>query len=131
MKLLRVSTALSALLFSTTVFAADAPPGGAPLKPANGVLVNASGMTVYTYDKDVAGSGKSSCVETCARNWPPVMAGSAALAEPWSAVTREDGSKQLAHRGKPLYTFIKDKKEGDKTGDGVGGAWHVVAEPAR
>ena len=127
MKLLRVSTALSALLLSTTVLAADAP----PVKAAHGVLVNASGMTVYTYDKDVAGSGKSSCVETCARNWPPVMAGSAALAEPWSAITREDGSKQLAHRGKPLYTFIKDKKEGDKTGDGVGEAWHVVAEPAR
>ncbi|NNG25080.1 COG4315 family predicted lipoprotein [Telluria aromaticivorans] len=131
MQLLRVSTALTALLLSTTVLAADAPPASSPLKSAHGVLVNSSGMTVYTYDKDAAGSGKSSCVETCARNWPPVTAGSAALAEPWSVVTREDGSKQLAHKGKPLYTFIKDKKEGDKTGDGVGGAWHVVTDPAR
>ncbi|UVW28477.1 hypothetical protein [Massilia sp. H6] len=127
MQLLRVSTAITALLFSSTLFAADAP----PLKAAHGVLVDASGMTVYTYDKDVAGSGKSSCVETCARNWPPVTAPGAPLAEPWSIVTREDGSKQLAYKGKPLYTFIKDKQEGDKSGDGVGGAWHVVPDPAR
>ena len=122
MKLLHVSTALTALLFSTSLLGADAP----PLKAANGVLVDAKGMTVYTYDKDDPSSGKSACVETCARNWPPVPAGSAAPAEPWTVVTREDGSKQLAHRGKPLYTFIKDKKAGDKTGDGVGGVWHVV-----
>lgn len=127
MMLLRVSTAVTALLFSTSLLAADAP----PLKAANGVLVDARGMTVYTYDKDESGSGKSACVETCARNWPPVPAGSAALAEPWTVVTRDDGGKQLAHRGKPLYTFIKDKKAGDKTGDGVGGAWHVVAVPAK
>ena len=126
MMLLRVSTAVTALLLSTTVFAADAP----PLKAAHGMLVDAKGMTVYTYDKDEAGSGKSACVDLCAKNWPPVMAGSATLAEPWSTVTREDGSKQLAHKGKPLYTFIKDTKAGDKAGDGVGGAWHVVPEAA-
>ena len=124
MMLLRVSTAVSALLFSSSIFAADAP----PLRMANGVLVDAAGMTVYTYDKDE--TGKSNCVEMCARNWPPVKAEEAALAEPWSMVTRADGSKQLAHKGKPLYTFIKDKKAGDKTGDGVGKAWHVVEAPA-
>ena len=127
MKLHHIGTAVTALLFSTSLFAADAP----PLKAAKGVLVDAKGMTVYTYDKDESGSGKSACVDMCARNWPPVPAGSAAPAEPWSIVTRADGSKQLAHHGKPLYTFIKDKKEGDKTGDGVGGAWHVVAVPAQ
>ncbi|TPJ40459.1 hypothetical protein FJ471_33965, partial [Mesorhizobium sp. B2-7-1] len=24
------------------------------------------------------------------------------------------------------YTFVKDKKAGDMTGEGVAGAWHVV-----
>jgi len=122
MKLLQVSTAVSALLFSTTLFAADS----APLRSVNGMLVDGAGMTVYTYDKDTPGSGKSSCVATCAKNWPPVMA-EGTPAAPYSVVTREDGGKQLAHKGKPLYTFVKDKKAGDKTGDGVGGAWHVVA----
>lgn len=125
--MLRVSFAAGAVLVSSLAFAADAP----PLKAANGMLVDSAGMTVYTYDKDEASSGKSSCVTLCAKNWPPVKAPAGALPEPWSIITREDGSKQLAHRGKPLYTFIKDKKAGDKTGDGVGGAWHVVEVPAR
>jgi predicted lipoprotein with Yx(FWY)xxD motif len=122
MKLLRVSTAVLALLFSSTALAADP----APLRSASGMLVNSAGMTVYTYDKDVPDSGKSSCVAACAKNWPPVMAEGTPPA-PYSVVTREDGGKQLAHKGKPLYTFVKDKKAGDKTGDGVGGAWHAVA----
>ncbi len=122
MKLLHVSTAVTTLLFSTSILAADS----APLRSVGGMLVNTAGMTVYTYDKDTANSGKSACVAACARNWPPVMA-EGTPAAPYSVVTREDGGKQLAHQGKPLYTFVKDKKAGDKTGDGVGGAWHVVA----
>ncbi|QOY94254.1 hypothetical protein IM543_22700 [Massilia sp. UMI-21] len=126
MKLLRVSTAvLSTLLFSATALGADS----APLKTANGVLVDSAGMTVYIYDKDTPDSGKSACVATCARNWPPVVA-DGVPATPYSVVTREDGMKQLAYKGKPLYTFVKDKKAGDKTGDGVGGAWHVVSVTA-
>ena len=122
MTLLRVASVAAALLLSTTASGADAP----PLKSSNGVLVNAAGMTVYTYDKDEAGSGKSSCVAACAKNLPPVKA-EGSPRPPYSVITRADGSKQLAHGGKPLYTFVKDKKAGDKTGDGVGGAWHVVS----
>ncbi|MFC0254136.1 COG4315 family predicted lipoprotein [Massilia consociata] len=131
MKLLRVSTAVSTivttLLFSSSVLAVD----GTPLRESNGVLVDSAGKTVYTYDKDESGGGKSNCVGACARNWPPVNADGVKISPPYSAITREDGSKQLVHRGKPLYTFIKDKKEGDKTGDGVGGVWHVVTDAAR
>lgn len=121
MTLLRVASIAAVLLLSTTASGADA-----PLKASNGVLVDAAGMTVYTYDKDEAGSGKSSCVAACAKNWPPVKADGSPR-PPYSVITRADGSKQLAHGGKPLYTFVKDKKAGDKTGDGVGGAWHVVS----
>lgn len=122
MTLLRLTCVAVALFLSGIAIGADAP----PLKAANGVLVDADGMTVYTYDKDEAGSGKSSCVATCAKNWPPVKA-QGKPRPPYSVVTRADGSKQLAHGGKPLYTFVKDKKAGDKTGDGVGGVWHVVS----
>lgn len=125
MILLRVSTLAIALLSPAALFAADS----APLKIANGVLVNGAGMTVYTYDKDEAGSGKSSCVAACAKNWPPVIA-QGSPRPPYSVLTRADGSKQLAHGGRPLYTFIKDKKAGDRTGDGVGGVWHVISVAA-
>ncbi|TIX62921.1 MAG: hypothetical protein E5V33_14030, partial [Mesorhizobium sp.] len=31
-----------------------------------------------------------------------------------------------AYDGKPVYTFVKDKKAGDVSGDGVAGVWHIV-----
>ena len=37
----------------------------------------------------------------------------------WTIVERTDGTKMWAYEGKPLYTFIKDKKPGDVTGDGA------------
>ncbi len=36
----------------------------------------------------------------------------------WTIITRDDGLKQWAYKGKPLYAFAKDTKAGDKTGDG-------------
>jgi predicted lipoprotein with Yx(FWY)xxD motif len=44
----------------------------------------------------------------------------------YSVVTRDDGSKQWAYRGKPLYFWSKDAKPGDTTGDGVKGVWRVA-----
>lgn len=56
------------------------------------------------------------------------MAASGDLASPWSAITRDDGSKQLAYKGKPLYLFVGDKKAGDRAGDNVKDIWHVVKD---
>jgi predicted lipoprotein with Yx(FWY)xxD motif len=97
-------------------------------KAADGTLTNSAGMTLYTFDKDSA--GKSACNGPCATNWPPLMAGSgAASSGEWSVITRDDGGKQWAYKGKPLYTWIKDQKAGDKTGDGVANnAWHTAKE---
>ena len=46
----------------------------------------------------------------------------------WSVITRDDGSKQWAYKGKPLYSWAKDQKPGDMTGDGFNGIWHVVKD---
>jgi predicted lipoprotein with Yx(FWY)xxD motif len=89
------------------------------------VYVDAKGMTLYTFDKDQ--KGVSNCYDQCAVNWPPFVAGAKAKASgEWSLVDRKDGTKMWAYDGMPLYTFIKDKKSGDTTGDGVGGVWHVA-----
>jgi predicted lipoprotein with Yx(FWY)xxD motif len=124
MKSVKLATAVLAALLALPAFAAD----GAPVHKANGMLVDASGMTVYTFDKDTANSGKSACAGACADNWVAVKAGDAPLSAPYSAITREDGTKQLAYKGKPLYTFVKDKKAGDKAGDKVKDMWHVVTD---
>ena len=99
----------------------------APTKTMNGVLTNSAGMTLYTFDKDTTGSGKSVCNGQCAAAWPPLMAASDAKAVgDYTIVTRDDGGKQWAYKGKPLYLWVKDTKPGDKTGDGVNNVWRLA-----
>jgi predicted lipoprotein with Yx(FWY)xxD motif len=101
----------------------------APVSMVNGMYVGANGMTLYTFDKDTAGSGKSACNGPCATNWPPLFATDADRASgDWSIITRDGGKKQWAHRGKPLYFWVKDQKPGDRTGDGVNNVWHIARE---
>ena len=117
----------SAVALATVLFACATLAAGAPATSKNGVLATPSGATVYTFDKDTVGSGKSACNEGCAKLWPPVAAqASDAATGDWSIVTRDDGSKQWAYKGAPLYTFTKDAKPGDMTGDKFKDVWHVV-----
>lgn len=89
------------------------------------VLVDQKGMTLYTFDKDTA--GKSVCNGQCAVNWPPLLATAQAQATgDFSLITRDDGKKQWAYKGSPLYYWVKDAKAGDRTGDGVAGAWKIA-----
>ena len=101
---------------------ASAAPAG---KMAGGMLVNTSGMTLYTFDKDAA--GKSMCNGPCASLWPPAMAAADAKPEgDFTMITRDDGSKQWAYKGKPVYLYSADKKAGDMAGDNFKDVWHVV-----
>jgi predicted lipoprotein with Yx(FWY)xxD motif len=106
--------------------------GGGTLAPytkvRDGILVGDNNMTLYTFAKDAAGSGKSACNGSCATNWPPLLVdGSPVASGDYSIVTRDDGKKQLAYKGMPLYFWTKDGKPGDKTGDGfLNGAWRTV-----
>ena len=97
----------------------------APVNAVDGVFVDAKGMTLYTFDRDTP--GKSNCNGPCAVNWPPF--GAPADAKPtgdWSVITREDGRKQWAYKGKPLYTWAKDQKPGDRSGDGFNNLWRLA-----
>ncbi len=123
-------------LFHRTVFALPATlvllgvcalANAAPASAADGVLVGPNGMTLYTFDKDAVDSGKSVCNGPCAANWPPMMA--APTDQPtgdYTVITRDDGSKQWAVKGKPLYYWVKDAKPGDKTGDGFNKVWQTA-----
>jgi predicted lipoprotein with Yx(FWY)xxD motif len=118
------SLALCALLAAC---AGMTPKAAAPAKLTGGVLTDAAGMTLYVFDKDVAGSGKSSCNGPCATNWPPLFAADGAKpAGDYSIITRDDGKKQWAFKGQPLYYWVKDQKPGDQTGDGFNKVWRVV-----
>jgi predicted lipoprotein with Yx(FWY)xxD motif len=115
---------LAAALMGAAVFAQAQQ---APAQVQNGALVGPNGMTLYVFDNDEAGSGKSACNGPCIGNWPAFPASASAKAEgDYTVVARDDGTHQWAYKGKPLYFWAKDAKPGDRTGDGVKNAWHVA-----
>ena len=126
MKLKNLLTAATAsmIIFGTQAFATEA-----PVKKADGILVAASGMTLYVFDKDASGSGKSTCNGPCAALWPALKAddGDNAAGD-YTIIARDDGTRQWALKGKPLYFWANDKKPGDKTGDNFKEVWHVVPQ---
>jgi len=132
-KILAATTALTAVLAMGTAMAAEKAASAAPMTPVGAtlkivrigqgvnvpgsssnqprdrvVLADDKGQTLYVSDKDAP--GKSNCVAECLTEWPLFTAAADAKAVgDWSLIAREDGSKQWAFRGKPLYTALKDK----------------------
>ncbi len=101
--------------------------GSAYAALAAGMMTDANGMTLYTFDKDEG--GVSACYDECAKNWPPYL-GTAAdkMPKEWTLTARKDGAMQWAYDGKPVYLFAGDKAKGDAKGDGLKGVWHIIAE---
>jgi predicted lipoprotein with Yx(FWY)xxD motif len=96
------------------------------------IVVDAEGRTVYVFDRDTAGSGTSSCVDSCLANWPAVTADDdtpevRGVSGEVGTIERDDGTRQVTLDGLPLYTHAADSDPGDVTGQGVQGGWWVVA----
>ncbi|WP_316188230.1 MULTISPECIES: hypothetical protein [unclassified Bradyrhizobium] len=118
---------LTAAISLTAISSASAaPPTKSGSSTKGDILTDNKGMTLYTFDKDV--DGKSACNGPCATNWPVLKAEASDKADAnYTIITRDDGSRQWAYKGKPLYTFAKDQKPGDITGDGfLNNAWHLA-----
>jgi predicted lipoprotein with Yx(FWY)xxD motif len=122
-------TAVSAVLILGTSIASSqiAAPAKIGDTAKGKTLVDADGMTLYTFDRDTS-PGESACNGKCATNWPPFTAAAGAKTTgDWSVIVRGDGSKQWAYKGKPLYTWMDDQKPGDIDGDGRNNVWHIAA----
>lgn len=97
-------------------------------KKVETVLTNNSGMSLYTFDKDTAKN--SNCNGNCAALWPPLLVKEGEQKPTsYTQIKRNDGSLQWAFNGQPLYTWVRDTKPGDITGDGVKGVWHLAKQP--
>jgi predicted lipoprotein with Yx(FWY)xxD motif len=85
------------------------------------------------YESSADGMDMSNCTGGCLSVWPLVPPPAGALPSPWSSFTRSDnGQKQLAYNGHPLYTFSSDSP-GVANGNGVNGfslARPVASAPA-
>lgn len=127
-----LAPALAALLAACARPTLPPPAATAPAPPARigrtaigPVLVDARGMTLYTFARDRP--GMSRCNGPCAVRWAPFRAPPGARDIcPWWAIRRADGTLQWAYNGKPLYRWRKDRAPGDATGEGVGTVWHVA-----
>ena len=129
MKLALLVGAAALSLFATAAFADDYAGGAIKTMEIGGteVLTDATGMTLYTVDKDAV--GVSNCYDKCAVAWPPALAAAGAVADgDFTLVDRTDGTKVWAYKGWPLYLWVKDTKPGDTTGDMVGEVWHTAVE---
>ena len=99
---------------------------------SNGILVGGEdsakpGFTLYAFDSDREAG--SSCNDSCAVSWPPLVvtdAGATGVAG-LSVITRNDGARQAAFHGRPLYFHAGDNAVGDTKGQGLGGVWWTVA----
>jgi predicted lipoprotein with Yx(FWY)xxD motif len=97
------------------------------------VLVDSQGRTLYLFK---GASGTKSAPTSAFAAWPPLRAsgkptvGRGAKASLVGTAKDAAGQTQVTYKGHPLYTFVKDQKPGDTTGEGViafGGTWLVVS----
>ena len=91
------------------------------------ILTNGIGSPIYAYSGTGVG-GKQDCVTSvCAKRWIPVSAPN--LANPigdFTLITRDEGTKQWAYKGKPLFTYSADLMPGDALGIGVSSDYKVA-----
>jgi predicted lipoprotein with Yx(FWY)xxD motif len=99
------------------------------------ILVDEEGMTLYYFQKDQKGSGKSKCEGACAAAWPPLLtegkpeATTGVKTAMLGTIKRQDGTTQVTYAGWPLYTFVEDKKPGEDNGTdskAFGASWYPL-----
>ena len=101
---------------------------------AGTIVVDAKGMSVYFFTKDVKDSGTSACKAACLTMWPPVTSTTATpsaegVSGTLGTIATPDGARQVTLNGLPLYYYAQDKKPGDILGQGVSDVWYL-ASPA-
>ena len=134
------SPPVSATAPAASVTPPSAPPESAAVdlmtatSSAGEIVVDAKGMSVYFFTKDVKDSGTSACTDACLAAWPPVTTAAETpqvegVTGTVGTITTPDGAKQVTLNGLPLYYFAKDTKAGDILGQGVNGVWYL-ADPS-
>ena len=92
------------------------------------VLTDFDGFTLYAFDGDAAGDGQICSDSGCEMHWLPVPAPVLAFdIGDFSVVSRLDGARQWAYRGRPLYRYPGDLLPGDTHGRAADARWSVAA----
>jgi predicted lipoprotein with Yx(FWY)xxD motif len=93
-------------------------------------VVTRSGMTLYSLSAET--HGRFICKNSsCLALWHPLTVAKGTKptgASHLSTIRRPDGRTQVTYEGKPLYTFVQDKRPGQAKGEGFKdvGTWHIA-----
>jgi predicted lipoprotein with Yx(FWY)xxD motif len=115
-------------------------PSNSTVSSDNGLLVDSSGMALYTSEQER--SGKVVCTGGCTSIWVPLAAPGSGqptagdgVSGKLGTVKRPDGKEQVTLDGRPLYRFAEDTDKGKASGDNVkdsfGGqmfTWHAEGD---
>jgi predicted lipoprotein with Yx(FWY)xxD motif len=117
------SSSIAQIVYPANVALSEEPPKGMVFRHFP------SGLRLYVYDQD--SPGKSVCTAGCESAWPPLIAraGSRPMGD-WTLVTRDDGQKQWAYKGRPIYMRFHDDPN-KPMGDGLDGLWHLLGHFAK
>lgn len=101
------------------------------IKGLGTVLVNGKGLTLYMFVPDK--QKRVTCKGACAIIWPPLKVKAGQRPTAGGAARKKllglDG-RVVTYNRWPLYTYIKDHKPGQATGQRVnnsGGRWYVLS----
>lgn len=126
-----VGFAASMVLFAASSHAAGPYPSDvAATSLGHGTrLTDADGFTLYRFDNDLREPGTSVCTGECAEQRPPLLVAEipAEIPENWGLIERDDGTRQWAYAGRPLYRYVRDEHKGSAYGEGDG--WTVAFDP--
>ncbi|MCS7207850.1 MAG: hypothetical protein NZ951_07990 [Dehalococcoidia bacterium] len=95
------------------------------------ILTDAQGRTLYLFTNDRPNT--STCVDACARAWPPLLttappvAGEGLNPALLGTTRRPEGTLQVTYHGWPLYYYAADTAPGEARGQGVGDVWFVLS----
>jgi predicted lipoprotein with Yx(FWY)xxD motif len=104
------------------------------------ILVNARGFTVYAFSRDSRNKDACKAIRLCLSVWPPVttsgepLAGAGVSSDLIGTITLRTGVKQVTYGGRPLYTYIADRRPGQTTYVNLlqfGGRWPAVNAAGR
>jgi len=93
------------------------------------ILVNSKSFSLYHLS--VEKKGHFICTGSCTKTWHPLRSqhkSPTGTVGSLSFLKRPDGTKQVAYKGHPLYTFSGDTKAGQTKGQGFKdvGTWSVI-----
>ena len=94
-------------------------------------MVSQEGNSLYFFLQDE--ENKSNCNDGCLANWPAFFDDSLILPSimnesDFTIFDRDNGEKQLAYKGMPIYFFANDNQRGDINGHQAGDVWFLFAE---